>query len=47
MLIKIDISKAYDKLSWKYMEKMLSAYGFSREWVEWVMDLVTTPFFSI
>ena len=47
MLIKIDISKAYDKLSWKYMEKILSVYGFSREWVEWVMDLVTTPFFSI
>ena len=47
MLIKLDIAKAYDNISWKYMEKMLSAYGFSREWVEWVMDLVTTPFFSI
>ena len=29
------------------MEKMLSVYGFSREWVEWVMDLVTTTLFSI
>ena len=47
MLIKLDISKSYDKLSWKYMEKMLRAYGFNMEWVEWVMALFTTPFFSI
>ena len=47
MLIKLDISKSYDKLSWKYLEKMMRAYGFKSEWVEWVMALVTTPFFSI
>ena len=29
------------------MEKMLEAYGFFQGWVEWVMNLVTTSFFSI
>ena len=29
------------------MEKMLEAYGFCQGWVEWVMGLVTTPFFNI
>ena len=29
------------------MEKMLGAYGFSPEWVEWVMGLVSSPFFNI
>ena len=47
MMIKIDIVKAYDKLSWKYMDKMLEAFGFSPKWVEWVMSLVMTPFFNI
>ena len=47
MLIKPDIMKAYDKVRWQYMEKMLEAFGFESEWLEWVMGLVTTPFFSI
>ena len=47
MLIKLDIAKAYGKLSWKYLEKCLRAHGFSEEWVEWVMALVTSPFYSI
>ena len=29
------------------MDKMLEAFGFSPEWVEWVMSLVMTPFFNI
>ena len=28
MMIKIDIAKAYDKLNWQFMGKMLEAYGF-------------------
>ena len=47
MMIKLDIAKAYDKLSWKYMDKMLEAFGFSHDWVEWVMSLVTTLFLNI
>ena len=47
MMIKLDIAKAYEKLSWKFMEKMLEAYSFFQGWFEWVMNLVTTPFFSI
>ena len=47
MMIKLDIAKAYDKLNWEFMEKMLGAFGFSRALVEWVMGLVTTTFFNI
>ena len=47
MMIKLDIAKAYDKLNGQFMEKMLEAYGFCQGWVEWVMGLVTTPFFNI
>ena len=47
MLIKLDIAKAYDKLSWEYLEKMLQAFRFCQDWVDWVMGLVSSPFFSI
>ena len=47
MLIKLDIGKACDKLSWQFICRMLEAYGFCHDWVEWVMGLISTPFFSI
>ena len=47
MMIILDIVEAYDKLSWQYMDKMMEAFGFDPEWVEWVISLVITPFFNI
>jgi len=47
MLLKIDLSKAFDSLSWKYIHKMLIAFGFSPPWVRWVMSLISSSFFSI
>ena len=41
---KIDISKAYDRLEWRYLEGMLHKYGFS--WVERIMKCVTTVSYS-
>ena len=34
MMIKLDIAKAYEKLIWQYLNKMLEAYGFCPQWVE-------------
>eukprot|EP00253_Pinus_taeda_P026312 PITA_26312 len=47
MLIQLDISKAYDKLSWSYIRAILEAYGFDYNWIKWVMALVTTAGCSI
>ena len=47
MLIKLNIAKAYDKLRWEYLQEMLKDFGFCREWIEWVMGLVSSPFLSI
>lgn len=33
MILKIDLSKAFDKLSWIYIQKMLTAFGFSPMWI--------------
>jgi hypothetical protein len=47
MIIQLDFSKAYDKLSWHYMEKTMEAYGFDNHWIKWVMTLVSMTSFSI
>jgi exonuclease III len=47
MLLKLDISKAFDKLNWEYMRAMLIAFGFDQSWVSWIMNLTSSAFFSI
>eukprot|EP00253_Pinus_taeda_P021638 PITA_21638 len=32
MLLKLDLSKAFDSLSWNYIEKILLAFGFNASW---------------
>jgi hypothetical protein len=47
MLMKLDMSKAYDRMNWGFLHKMLLDFGFEEGWVTWVLNLVTTTFFSI
>eukprot|EP00253_Pinus_taeda_P024711 PITA_24711 len=47
MIMQLDIAKAYDKVNWTYMKRVLIAFGFDHNWVWWVMALVTSSSFSI
>jgi hypothetical protein len=47
MLLKLDLSKSFDKLSWQYMKALLSAFGFNKDWISWIMNLISSTFFSI
>eukprot|EP00253_Pinus_taeda_P035588 PITA_35588 len=47
MLLKIDVSKAFDSISWEYMQSILHAFGFAPAWVRWVSSLISSAFFSI
>lgn len=47
MIMQLDIAKAYDKVNWMYIKKVLIAFGFDHIWVRWVMALVTSSSFSI
>lgn len=40
MAIKVDMSKAYDRLEWTFLEKTLLAYGFHPTWTARIMTLV-------
>ena len=46
-MVKMDITKSYDKINWKFIRSMLTDFGFSAEWIEWIMSLVTSTLFCI
>ena len=47
LALKIDMEKAYDRLEWNFLEKVLHCFGFSSIWIQWVMQCVSTTSFSI
>lgn len=47
MMIKLDLSKAYDRINWQYLEEILGSFGFGNRWIKWVHSLISTPNFSI
>lgn len=47
MLLKIILSKTFEKLSWSYIRQLLTAFGFFQTWVRWLMNLISSPIYSI
>lgn len=47
MILKLDLSKAFDKLSWTYIQQMLIAFGFCPMWIRCIMSLISSSFVSI
>jgi hypothetical protein len=47
MIIQLDLAKAYDKISWHYMIKILEAFGFSQHWISWIVSLFSTTSYSL
>ncbi|KAF3777152.1 Transposon TX1 uncharacterized protein [Nymphaea thermarum] len=45
--LKLDMSKAYDLVNWKFLENALLKVGFSEEWVARVMSCVTSASASV
>lgn len=44
--LKIDVSKAYDRLEWSFIDHMLAKFGFNRMWITRVMSCVQTVTYS-
>lgn len=43
MAIKIDLEKAYDRLSWDFIQDTLDDVGFNSTWVRIIMECIRTP----
>ena len=40
--LKLDISKAYDRVDWAYLHQRMVSMGFCEGWIKWMMRCVTT-----
>jgi hypothetical protein len=44
---KLDLSKAYDRVDWDFLKRVMQRMGFSRRWVDWIMACVTSVSYRV
>lgn len=44
--LKIDVSKAYDRLEWDFIHNMMQQFGFIQRWIDRVMYFVISVRYS-
>lgn len=47
MVVKLDIDKAYDRVSWIFLTKVLMVFGFSEMVIDMVGRFVSNNWYSV
>lgn len=47
MTLKLDMSKAYDRVEWAFLKKMVLTMGFVESWVNFIMSSLSTVSYSV
>ncbi|KAG5537109.1 hypothetical protein RHGRI_024523 [Rhododendron griersonianum] len=45
--VKLDLNKAYDRVCWDFLLKVLEKLGFEEKWIDWISQCVCTVKYSI
>ncbi|XP_057246831.1 uncharacterized protein LOC104884449 [Beta vulgaris subsp. vulgaris] len=45
--LKIDMNKAYDRINWRFLLKVLQAYGFPAQWIQLISQCIFTVTYRI
>lgn len=46
-VVKLDMMKAYDKLNWPFLFKVLRKFGFDKKWCKWIRACISRAHFLV
>lgn len=46
-ILNLDMNKAYDRISWLFINKILRAYGFHEHWVSLIYQCISTVSYKV